>query len=155
MPTIQIIVLSQLISPLAAPPPPQLPASMALGRSELIKFMKLKVLPNPDASALTPLDENSATRVLAAAVYCKLEHLFFDERLSRADIAMAFRCNILKLTKAITGIDYKGGPHKYKPRKAMKRRSKTAVEKVKTSKRTPTVTRSTQQQTTPATGHVA
>ena len=76
MPTIQIIVPNQLISPLAAPPPPQLPASMALGRSEIIKFTKLKVLPNPDASALTPLDENSATRVLAAAVYCKLEHLF-------------------------------------------------------------------------------
>ena len=155
MPTIQIIVPNQLISPLAAPPPPQLPASTALGRSEIIKFTKLKVLPNPDASALTPLDDNSATRVLAAAVYCKLEHLFFDERLSRADIAIAFRCNISTLTKAITGVDYKGGPHKYKPRKAVKRRSETAVEKVKTSKRTPTVTRSTQQQTTPATGHVA
>ena len=77
MPTIQIIVPNQLISPLAAPPPPQLPASTALGRSEIIKFTKLKILPNPDASALTPLDENSATRVLAAAVYCKLEHLFF------------------------------------------------------------------------------
>ena len=155
MPTIQIIVLNQLISPLAAPPPPQLPASTALGRSEIIKFTKLKVLPNPDASALTPLDENSATRVLAAAVYCKLEHLFFDETLSRADIAMAFRCNISTLTKAITGVDYKGDPHKYKPMKAVKRRSKTAVEKVKTSKCTPTATHSTQQQTTPATGHVA
>ena len=68
---------------------------------------------------------------------------------------MAFRCNISTLTKAITGVDYKGGPHKYKPMKAVKRRSKTAVEIVNTSKRTPTVTRSTQQQTTPATGHVA
>ena len=118
MPTIQIIVPNQLISPLTAPPPPQLPASTALGRSEIIKFTKLKVLPNPDASALTTCDENSATRVMAAAVYCKLEHLFFDETLSRADIAMAFCCNVSQLTKAITGVDYKGGPHKYKPKKA-------------------------------------
>ena len=65
MPTIQIIIPSQLISPLTAPLPPQYPASMALGRSEIIKFTKLKVLPNPDASALTTCDENSATRVLA------------------------------------------------------------------------------------------
>ena len=155
MPTIQIIVPNQLISPLAAPPPPQLPASTALGRLEIIKFTKLKILPNPDASALTSLDENSATRVLAAAVYCKLEHLFFDETLPRADIAMAFRCNISTLTKALTGIDYKGGPKKYKPKKAVKRRSETAVEKVKTSKRTPTATSSTQQKTTPAPIHVA
>ena len=82
MPTIQIIVPNQLISPLAAPPPPQLLASTALGRSEIIKFTKVKVLPNPDASALTTCDENSATRVLAAALSCQLEHLFFDEMLS-------------------------------------------------------------------------
>ena len=155
MPTIQIIVPNQLISPLAAPPPPQLPASMALGRSEIIKFTKLKVLPNPDASALTTCDENSATRVLATAVYCKLEHLFFDETLSRADIAMAFHCNVSTLTKAITGVDYKGGPHKYKPKKAMKRRSETTGEKVESSKCTPTVTCSTQQETTQATSPVA
>ena len=124
MPTIQIIIPNQLISPLAAPPPPQLLASMALGRSEIIKFTKLKVLPNPDASALTMCDENSATRALATAVYCKLEHLFFDETLSRADIAMAFRCNISTLTKAITGVEYKGGPHKYKPKpKSAKKRA--------------------------------
>ena len=116
MPTIQIIVPNQLISPLTAPPPPQLPASTALGRSEIIKFTKLKVLPNPDASALTTCDENSATRILAVAVYCKLEHLFFDKTFSHADVAMAFRCNVSQLTKAITGVDYKGGPHHYRPK---------------------------------------
>ena len=120
MPTIQIIVPSQLISSLTAPPPPQYPASMALGRSEIIKFTKLKVLPNPDASALTTSDENSATRVLATAVYCRLEHLFFDDTLSHADIATAVHCNVSQLTKAVTGVDYKGGPHKYKPKKATK-----------------------------------
>ena len=94
MPTIQIIVPGQLISPLTAPPPPQSPASTTLGRSEIIKYTKLKVLPNPDATALTTCDENSATKVLAAAIYCTLEHFFFDDTLSRADIAMAFRCNV-------------------------------------------------------------
>ena len=151
MPTIQIIIPNQLISPLTAQPPPQLPASSALGRSEIIKFTKLKVLPNPDASALTTCDENSATRVLAAAVYCKLEHLFFDETLSRADIAMAFHCNVSQLTKAITGVDYKGGPHKYKPKKATKRRTKTTDEPVESSKRKPTSTSFTQPETTQAT----
>ena len=72
MPTIQIIVPGELLSPLTAPPPPQSPASMALGRLEIIKYTKLKVLPNPDATALTTCDENSATRVLAAAVYSTL-----------------------------------------------------------------------------------
>ena len=120
MPTIQIIVPGQLISPLTDPPPPQYPESMALGRSKIIKFTKLKVLPNPDASALTTCDENSAIRVLATAIYCTLEHLFFDDTLSCADIAMAFRCKVSQLTKAFTGVDYKGGPHKYKPKKATK-----------------------------------
>ena len=154
MPTIQIIVPNQLISPLTAPPPPQLPASTALGRSEIIKFTKLKVLPNPDASALTTCNENSATRILAVAVYCKLEHLFFDEKLSHADIAMAFPCNVSQLTKAITGVDYKGGPHKYKPKKATKRRTKTTDEPVESSKRKPASTSFTQQESTQATSPV-
>ena len=94
MPTIQIVIPGQLISPLTALPPPQSPASMALGRSEIIKYTKLKVLPNPDATVLTTCDDNSATRVLAVAVYCMLEHLFFDDTLSRADMATAFHCNV-------------------------------------------------------------
>ena len=97
---------------------------MALRRSEIIKYTKLQVLPNPDATALTTCDENSTTRVLAAAVYCTLEHFFFDDTLSRTDIAMAFHCNVSQLTKAITGVDYKGGLHRYKPKKVTKRPSK-------------------------------
>ena len=125
MPTIQIIVPGELLSPLTAPPPPQSPALMTLGRSEIIKYTKLKVLPNPDATALTTCDENSATRVLAAAVYSTLEHLFFDDTLSRIDISTAFHCNVSQLTKAITGVDYKGGPHHYKSKEATKRPSET------------------------------
>ena len=150
MPTIQVIVPGQLISPLTAPPSPQYPASTALGRSEIIKYTKLKVLPNPDATALTMCDENSATRVLAAAIYCMLEHLFFDDTLSRADIATAFHCNVSQLTKAITSVDYKGGPHKYKPKKATKRPSETTHKQAGPSKRKTTSTSSTQPETTQA-----
>ena len=154
MPTIQIIVPGELLSPLTAPPPKQSPASMALGRSEIIKYTKLKVLPNPDATALTTCDENSATRVLAAAVYCTLEHLFFDDTLSRIDILMGFHCNVSQLTKAVTGVDYKGGPHSYKSKKTTKRPSETTDKHPGPSKRKATSTRPTQPKTMQATGPI-
>ena len=135
MPAIQISIPGQLISPLTAPPPPQSPALTALGRSEIIKYTKLQVLPNPNATALTTCDENSATRVLAAAIYYTLEHFFFDDTLSHADIAMAFHCNVSQLTKAVTGVDYKGGPHRHKPKKTTKRPRKPTDEKPGSSKR--------------------
>ena len=116
MPTIQIVVPGNLVSPVSAPPPPPAAASTALGKSEIIKYAKLKVLPDPDSPELMPADENSATRVLAAAIYLKVEHLVFDDTSSRMDIATAFQCNLSQLTKAITGVTYKGGPHHYKPK---------------------------------------
>ena len=64
---------------------------------------------------------------------------------------MAFRCNVSHLTKAITGVDYKGGPHKYKPKKAKKRRTRTTDEPVESSKRKPTSTSFTQPETTQVT----
>ena len=126
MPTIQIVVPTHLVSPVSAPPPPPMAASTALGKSEIIKYAKQKVLPDPDSPELMPADENSATRVLAAAIYLKVEHLFFDETSSRMDIATAFKCNLSQLTKAVTGVNYKGGPHHYKlkPKTTTKRTSK-------------------------------
>ena len=114
MPTIQVVIPGNLVSPVAAPPPPQAAASTALGRSEIIKYMKLKVLPDPDSPELMAVDKNSATHVLAVAIYLKVEHLFFDDTSSHMDIATAFRCNLSQLTKAVTGVNYKGGPHHYK-----------------------------------------
>ena len=116
MPTIQIVVPANLVSPVSAPPPPPTAASTALGKSEIIKYAKQKVLPDPDSPELMPADKNSATRVLAAAIYLKVEHLFFDDTSSCMDIAMAFKCNLSQLTKAVTGVNYKGGPHHYKPK---------------------------------------
>ena len=122
MPTILVVIPGNLVSPVAAPPPPHTAASTALGRSEMIKYMKLKVLPDPDSPELIVADKNSATHVLVAAIYLKVEHLFFDETSSRMDVATAFHCNLSQLTKAMTGINYKGGLHHYKPKpKATKR----------------------------------
>ena len=138
MPTIQIVIPGKLVSPVTAPPPPPTAASTALGRLEIIKYMKHCILPNPDSSELAQEEENSATRVLAAAIYLKIENMFFDETSSRVEIATAFKCNISQLTKAVMGVHYKGGPHRYKPKqKTGDKRSSTdqsqqAMKKLKT-----------------------
>ena len=116
MPTIQIVIPGNLVSPVSAPPPSPTAASTALGKFKIIKYMKHRVLPDPDSPELALEEENSATRVLAAAIYLKIENLFFDETSSRLEIAMAFKCNINQLTKAVMGVHYKGGPHRYKPK---------------------------------------
>ena len=65
--------------------------------------------------------------MLAATTYCKLEHHFFEEAQSRADVATAFKCNTSQITKVITGIIYKSGPHHYIPKKQCDEASKTAT----------------------------
>ena len=119
MPTVQIMIPGTLVSPVAAPPPSQAAASTALGRSKIITFTKQQVLLNSKSPELMATDKNSTTHVLAAAVYLKVEQLFFDETSSRLDVATAFHCNASQLTKAVTGIHYKGGPHHYKPKPKM------------------------------------
>ena len=129
LPTIQIVILGQLLSPLATPPPPQSAASTTMGKRDIINYTKKLVLPNPDAPELLQCDRNSATHVLAAATYCKLEHRFFEETQSRADVATAFKCNTSQITKVITGIIYKSGPHHYVPKKQRDEASKTATKR--------------------------
>ena len=116
MAMIQVVIPGNLVSPVAAPPAPQTAASTVLGRSEMIKYMKLKVLPDPDSPELIAADKNSATCVLVTAIYLKIKHLFFDETSSHMDVATAFCCNLSQLTKAVTGVNYKGGLHHYKPK---------------------------------------
>ena len=120
IPAIQLIILGHLMSPLSTPPPPEPQASTALGGSEIMNFTKLRVLPNPDSEALLDCDKYSPTKVLAAAIYCKLEHNYFNKTHSRMDIVTAFCCNTSQLSKAVTGIDYKSGPHHYKPKQSSK-----------------------------------
>ena len=77
IPTIQVVIPGNLVSPVAAPPLPQAAASTVLERSQVIKYMKLKVLPDSDSPDLIAVDKNSTICVLAAAIYLKVEHLFF------------------------------------------------------------------------------
>ena len=117
MPTIQVVVPGQMVGPLTTPPLHQTETSTAVGRAKLVKFTKSQVLPDPHSQELAEADKNSATRVLAAAVFLKLEKLYFDETTSCMDASTAFGCKVSQLTKAITGVDYKSGPHHYVPKK--------------------------------------
>ena len=153
LPQIQLVVPGMMLSPMTAPPPPEPQPSTAQGRESIISYTKSQVLPNPHSTALAHIDKNSATRVLAAATYTKLEHKYFDTTLSRADTVTAFGCNISQLTKAVTGIIYKSGPHHYVSKsKATKNRPcdttdpdapEVSLKKKKTKKRTSRVEPST------------
>ena len=59
-----------------------------------------------------------------------------------------------QLTKAVMGVDYKGGPHSYKSKKATKRPSATPDEHPGPSKREATPTCPTQCKTMQATGPI-
>ena len=117
-------------------------------RTDNKNFTKTKVLPNPKSTVLASVDKNSATRVLAAATYTKLEHKYFNNMLSRADIVAVFGCSISQLTKVVTGVLYKSRPHHYIPKgsKTTKKRpcdtadpetSEAALKKPKTQKSAP------------------
>ena len=127
-PSIQLIVQGQKILPLSAPPLPKQESSTTTGRTEIMNFTKCKVLPNPESSSLTDCNDNSATCVLAAAVYSQLEKNYFDKTRSRSDVTALFRCNTSQLSKAITGVEYKSGPHHYKPKKASKRKAESSTQ---------------------------
>ena len=123
LPKIQLVIPGTMLSPMTAPPPPEPQPSTVQGRESIISYTKSQVLPNPHSTALAHIDKNSATRVLAAVTYTKLEHKYFDTMLSRANTMTAFGCNISQLTKAVTGILYKSGPHYYVSKsKATKKR---------------------------------
>ena len=93
-PTIQIVVPPMMISPVTAPPPPSPDATMPLGRTAIINATKAKVLPNPDSPCFAKCDDNTPTRVLAAAIYATIEKKFFDTMHSRMELATAFKCNV-------------------------------------------------------------
>ena len=115
-PAIQLVLPPGTTSPVAAPPPPPHQATTPLGRAAIIDATKQKVLPDPNAPCLSKCNKNTATQVLAVAIYSKLERKYFDSSHSRMEISTAFRCNVSQLTKALTGVEYHSGPHHYKPK---------------------------------------
>ena len=139
------------MSPISAQAPSPTPATAAPGWSDIIKKTKLRVLPNPNSPALAPCDRNSATRVLAAVVFSKLEHHYFDKTMSRVDVASEFKCNVSQLSKALTGVDYASGPHHYKPKekKTATKRTSAAAPNPEPAKRTSGVPEESEATTTP------
>ena len=77
-----------------------------------------------------------------AALYYTVERWYFEEKTSRADIASMFLITTNQLMKAMTGVDYKSGPHPYK-RKRMTDATST----------TPSKVAKTATDTTPSTSH--
>ena len=148
---IQIVVPGQLMSPVSAWPPSPTSVTTTLGRLDIIKKTKLRVLLNPNSTALAACDENSTTRVLAAAVFSQLECHYFDETLSRIEVARQFRCNVSQLSKALTGVDYALGPHHYKPKakKQTTKRTSTSDPHPKPAKKTSDVREKLEAETTP------
>ena len=118
-PTIQIVVPPMMLLPVLSAPPPSLDASTTLGHIAT----KVKVLPNPNLPCFAECDDNTPTRVLAATIYATIERKFFDMTHSRMEPATAFKCNVSQLLKALTGVEYRSGPHYYKPKpKSVKKR---------------------------------
>ena len=115
--TLQLVLPPGQISPLVAPPPPPKTSTMQIGRKELIEYCKNKILPNPSDSAYETCDARSPTRVLATVVFCTLEKHLFDETTQHTEVASKFSVAAAQLHKAITGVDYKSGPHVYKKKR--------------------------------------
>ena len=84
LPTLQLVLQPEQISPLTAPPPPLTTAMTAIGRQDMIKYCKNMILPDPAADAFKECEERTPTRVLAAAVFCTLEKHLFNETTPRA-----------------------------------------------------------------------
>ena len=72
----------------------------------MIQHCKKQILPNHLADAFDKCEPRTPTRVLAAAIFSILERHLFDSTTPRAEVH-----------KAITGVDYKSGPHTYKKKK--------------------------------------
>ena len=115
-PTIQIVVPPTMLSPIIAAPPSSPDTSTTSGQTAIINATKVKVLPNPNLPRFTECDDNTPTRVLAAAIYATIKRKFFDTTHSRMALATAFKCNVSQLSKALTGVKYRSGPHYYKPK---------------------------------------
>ena len=104
-PTLQLVLPPGVVSPLSTPPPPPKTATTAVGKLEMLKYCKTKILPKSTEEVFQKCEERTPIRVLAAAIFCTLEKHLFDETTPRADIANSFSITTAQLHKAITGVD--------------------------------------------------
>ena len=126
-PTIQIVLPPGSALPLSTPPPPPTKATTEAERQDVIQYCKKNILPDPAANCFEKCDKKAPTRVLAAAIFCTLEQKYFDDKTPRADVAMMFQVTTAQLTKAVTGVDYKSGPHTYTKKRKISAKSSTST----------------------------
>ena len=118
-PTLQLVLPPGQVSPLSTPLPPPETSTTPTGRQELIQYCKRQILPDPSAAAFETCKPRTPTRVLAAAIFSTLKRHLFDSTTACAEVASNFSITAAQLHKAITGVNYKSGPHVYKKKKRM------------------------------------
>ena len=130
-PTLQLVMPPGQLSPLSTPPPPPETSTTPTGRQEMIQHCKGQILPNHLAAAFEKCEPRTPTRVLTAAIFSILERHLFDSTTPRAEVAANFSITPAQLHKAITGVDYKSGPHMYKKKKSVTTETVTTMSTVK------------------------
>ena len=144
-PTLQLVLPPGVVSPLSTPPPPPKTVTTAVGRLEMMKYCKTKILPKSTDEVFQKCEEQTPVRVLAAAIFCTLEKHLFDETTPRADVANSFDITAAQLHKAITGVDYQSGPHVYKRKRKATDTASTGA-KIQKTKSAPSAAPSTSAQ---------
>ena len=110
-PTLQLVLLPGQISPLPTPPPPPETSTTLTGRQEMIQYSKRQILPDHLAAVFEDCKSRTPTRVLTSGIFSTLEKHLFDSMTACAEVASNFSITAAQLHKAITGVDYKSGPH--------------------------------------------
>ena len=128
---LQLVMPPGQLSPLSTPPPPPETSTTPTRRQEMIQHCKTQILPNHLAAAFEKCEPRTPTRVLAAAIFSILERHLFDSTTPRAEVAANFSITPAQLHKAITGVDYKSGPHTYKKKKSVTTETVTTTSTVK------------------------
>ena len=130
-PTLQLVMPPGQLSPLSTLPPPPETSTTPTGRQEMIQHCKGQILPNHLAAAFENCEPRTPTRVLAAAIFSILERHLFDSTTPRTEVTANFSITPAQLHKAITGVDYKSGPHTYKKKKSVTTETVTTTSTVK------------------------
>ena len=107
------------------------PSPFARPGRQMIQYCKRQILPDHLAATFEDCEPRTPTRVLAAAIFSTLEKHLFDSTTPRAEVAANFSITAAQLHKAITGVDYKSGPHTYKKKKSITTETVTTTSTVK------------------------
>ena len=83
------------------------------------------------ADAFENCEPRTLSRVLTAAIFSTIEKHLFDSTTACAEVTSNFSITVAQLHKAITGVNYKSGPHAYKKKKCTTTETVTTTSVVK------------------------